>query len=105
MTGAYFQFDNRDGKPLLIKVGISQTGTDGAKLNLQTEATHWDFEKYKQEAELSWEKELSKIEIQTKDDEKKIIFYTALYHCFTHPSLAGDVDGTETRTRFKSSSS
>lgn len=93
MTGAYFQFDNRDGKPLLIKVGISQTSTDGAKLNLETEATHWDFEKYKQDAELSWEKELSKIEIQTKDDEKKIIFYTALYHCFTHPSLACDVDG------------
>ena len=46
-VGAYFQFDNRDGKPLLIKVGISQTGTDGAKLNLETEATHWNFEKYK----------------------------------------------------------
>jgi predicted alpha-1,2-mannosidase len=92
-VGAYFQFDNRDGKPLLIKVGISQTSTDGAKLNLETEATHWDFEKYKQQAELSWEKELSKIEIQTKNDEQKIIFYTALYHCFTHPSLAGDVDG------------
>ncbi len=93
MVGAYFQFDNRDGKPLLIKVGISQTTTDGAKLNLETEAAHWDFEKYKQEAELSWEKELSKIDIQTIDNEQKIIFYTALYHCFTHPSLAGDVDG------------
>ncbi|MBK8366287.1 MAG: GH92 family glycosyl hydrolase [Bacteroidetes bacterium] len=92
-VGAYFQFDNRDGKPLLIKVGISQTGTVGAKLNLETEATHWNFEKYKQDAELSWEKELSKIEIQTKNDEQNIIFYTALYHCFTHPSLAGDVDG------------
>jgi predicted alpha-1,2-mannosidase len=92
-VGAYFQFDNRDGKPLLIKVGISQTGTDGAKLNLEAEATHWNFEKYKQDAELSWEKELSKIEIQTKNDEQNIIFYTALYHCFTHPSLAGDADG------------
>ena len=92
-TAAYFQFDNRDSKPLLIKVGISQTSTDGAKLNLETEATHWDFEKYKQAAESNWEKELSKIEIQTNDAEKKIVFYTALYHCFTHPSLAGDVDG------------
>ena len=93
MTGAYFQFDNRDSKPLLIKVGISQTSTDGAKLNLETEATHWDFDKYKQAAESAWERELSKIEIQTRDEEQKTIFYTALYHCFTHPSLAGDVDG------------
>ena len=92
-VGAYFQFDNRDGKPLLIKVGISQTGTDGAKLNLETEAVHWDFDKYKKTVENKWEKELSKIEIETKDNEKKIIFYSALYHCFTHPSLAGDVDG------------
>jgi len=38
-------------------------------------------------------KELSKIDIETKDNEKVIIFYTALYHCFIHPSVASDVDG------------
>ncbi|MFN8117552.1 MAG: GH92 family glycosyl hydrolase [Bacteroidia bacterium] len=92
-VGACLQFDNKDNSPLLIKVCISQTSTDGAKLNLETEATHWDFEKYKQAAETQWDKELSKIDIETADNEKKIIFYTALYHCFTHPSLAGDVDG------------
>ncbi|MBP8033886.1 MAG: GH92 family glycosyl hydrolase, partial [Bacteroidia bacterium] len=92
-VGACLQFNNRDNTPLLIKVGVSQTSTDGAKLNLESEATHWNFEKYKQDAESLWEKELSKIHIETVDNEKKIIFYTALYHCFTHPSLAGDVDG------------
>jgi predicted alpha-1,2-mannosidase len=92
-VGACLQFDNRDNTPLLIKVGVSQTSTDGAKLNLESEAPHWNFEKYKQDAESLWEKELSKIHIETADNEKKIIFYTALYHCFTHPSLAGDVDG------------
>ncbi|MES2762689.1 MAG: GH92 family glycosyl hydrolase [Bacteroidota bacterium] len=91
--GGYLQFDMRDGKPLIIKTGISQTSTDGAKRNLEAEAVHWNFEKYKSDAEKSWEKELSKIEVQTKDPEKQVIFYTALYHCFTHPSLAGDVDG------------
>ncbi len=87
------QFNNKDGKPLLVKVGISQTGIEGAKKNLDAEATHWDFEQYKTAAELQWEKELSKIDIQTNDDNKKTIFYTALYHCFIHPSLASDVDG------------
>ncbi len=100
-TGALLQFDNKDGKPLLVKVGISQTGEEGALKNLDAEATHWNFDKYKQEAETLWEKELSKIEIQTADDEKKIIFYTALYHCFTHPSLAGDVDGKYRGRDFK----
>ncbi|MDF2452186.1 MAG: putative hybrid glycoside hydrolase, group 92(-20) family protein precursor [Bacteroidota bacterium] len=90
---AILQFDNSDHKPLMIKVGISQTGIEGATKNLAAEARHWDFEKYKLDAEKNWEKELSKIDISTKDAEKATVFYTALYHCLIHPSLAGDVDG------------
>lgn len=101
ITGGIFQFDVSDGKPVMIKVAISQTNTDGAKKNLEAEATHWDFEKYKQDAEKSWEKELSKIEIQTRDAEKLITFYSALYHCMIHPSLAGDVDGKYRGRDFK----
>ena len=101
ITGGVFEFDMKDQKPLLIKVGISQTSIEGAKLNLQTEAPHWDFEKYKLNAEKAWEKELSKIEITTTDPEKLVTFYTALYHCMTHPSLAGDVDGKYRGRDFK----
>ena len=100
-TGGFFQFDMRDGKPLIIKVGISQTGIAGAKKNLEAEAKHWDFDAYKQEAEKSWEKKLSKIDVKTTDPEKKITFYTALYHCMIHPSLAGDVDGKYRGRDFK----
>jgi predicted alpha-1,2-mannosidase len=100
-TGGFFQFDVRDGKPLIIKVGISQTGIAGAKKNLEAEAKHWSFDAYKQDAENSWEKELSKIDIKTNDSEKKITFYTALYHCMIHPSLAGDVDGKYRGRDFK----
>ena len=100
-TAALIQFDNKNGAPLEIKTGISQTSIDGAIKNLEAEAMHWGFEKYKQDAEMMWEKELSKIEIQTKDEQKAIIFYTALYHCFVHPSLAGDVDGKYRGRDFK----
>ena len=96
-----FMFDVSDGKPLMIKVGISQTSTDGAKLNLEAEAKHWNFEKYKQDAAKSWEKELSKIEVETLDTEKITTFYSALYHCMIHPSLAGDVDGKYRGRDFK----
>jgi predicted alpha-1,2-mannosidase len=100
-TAALIQFNNKDQQALTIKVAISQTGIEGAIKNLEAEATHWDFDKYKQDAELQWEKELSKIDIQTNNPEQKIIFYTALYHCFTHPSLAGDVDGKYRGRDFK----
>ncbi|MBI3519660.1 MAG: glycoside hydrolase family 92 protein [Bacteroidetes bacterium] len=91
--GMVLQFDISDDKPLLIKTGISQTSIEGATKNMEAEATHWNFDLYRQDAEKSWNKELSKIDIKTSDPEKATIFYTALYHCFTHPSLAGDVDG------------
>jgi len=90
--GAYFEFDNTDEKPLLVKVGISLVNTDGALKNLNTEAAHWDFDKYKQQADSCWNEQLQKIEVQDDDKNKLTTFYTSLYHCFIHPSLSMDVD-------------
>jgi predicted alpha-1,2-mannosidase len=90
--GAYFRFDMSDGLPLMLKVGISSTGVAGAKKNLETEAQGWDFEKYKSDAAATWNKQLQKIEVPKTNKEKATTFYTALYHCFIHPSLNMDVD-------------
>lgn len=91
--GSVFEFDVSDKKPLMVKVALSGADTDGALKNLTAEASHWDFEKYKTEAEKAWNKELSKIEVQSNDNNKLNIFYTALYHCMIHPSMNSDVDG------------
>lgn len=89
----YFQFNTADEKPLIVKVGISQTDLNGALKNLEVEAPHFNFEIYKDEAKKLWENQLSKIEVKSEDTTKLETFYTALYHCMIHPSLAGDVDG------------
>lgn len=90
--GAYFQFDNTDGKPLLVKASISLVNTDGALKNMLAETPNWDFESYKNKADSIWNKQLHKIEVQDADKDKVATFYTALYHCFIHPSLSMDVD-------------
>lgn len=90
--GAYFRFDVSDGLPLMVKVGISSTDYEGAKQNLEGEASHWDFEKYKMDANFIWNKQLQKIDIPKTNKDKSTVFYTALYHCFIHPSLNMDVD-------------
>lgn len=90
--GAYFKFDVTDNKPLIVKVAISSVSAEGAIKNLTTEAPHWNFEKYKNEAAKIWNTQLSKLEVKDPDKNKLITFYTALYHCFTHPSLNMDVD-------------
>jgi predicted alpha-1,2-mannosidase len=79
--------------PLLVKIGISAVSTENAKLNLETEIPHWDFNKTLDETTKQWEKELSKIQIETTDETKKEIFYTALYHSLLNPNLFTDING------------
>ncbi|MCG9880279.1 MAG: GH92 family glycosyl hydrolase [Bacteroidia bacterium] len=92
-TISYFTFNTKKGEKLSVKVGISLVDEEGAKRNLLTEIPHWDFNKTKQEAEDLWQKELSKIKVKGGTKTEREIFYTALYHCFIHPSTASDIDG------------
>ena len=83
----------KKGDQLLVKVGISFVDWDGAKNNLTTEVAHWDFNKVQKDAKSLWEKELSKVAIETKDHNARTIFYSALYHTALEPVISSDVDG------------
>jgi predicted alpha-1,2-mannosidase len=87
-----FRFDAGDGEPIQVKVAISPTSVEGAKKNFMAEAPHWKFDQYKNEATEIWNRQLQKMEIESKSTDQSSIFYTALYHCFIHPSLNMDVD-------------
>lgn len=80
-------------KQVLVKVGISSVSVDNAIANLDGSLPGWDFEATAQAASDAWEKELSKIRIQSNDSIQKTIFYTALYHTIIHPSLFSDANG------------
>ena len=82
----------KKGEKILVRVALSPTSYEGAKLN-SSEIKHWDFDKVKKEAETLWNKELSKIEVTSDDKDKLAIFYTALYHTMMQPNIAQDLDG------------
>jgi len=63
---------------ILVRVGLSAVSAEGALKNLETEVPGWDFEGVRRAANAAWEKELSKIEIETTRADHKKIFYTAL---------------------------
>jgi len=90
---AYFNFNVKEGEQLKVKVALSPVSTEGALNNMLAEIPHWNFEKVKQEGQQSWNRELSKLKIETLDPEDKIVFYTALYHTFLSPVTYMDVDG------------
>lgn len=91
---AFFSFNTADREQIQVKFSLSALSTNGALENLQAEIPHWDFEKTKNETQEKWNRELSKILVETETEEQKITFYTALYHTMLSPVLFEDVDGS-----------
>lgn len=90
---AQFYFNTRAGEQITIATALSCTGTEGAALNLATEAPHDDFDVYRDEARERWNRELSRIEVTGDNEDDKVKFYTALYHSMLAPTIYCDVDG------------
>ncbi|GHT62155.1 alpha-1 2-mannosidase [Bacteroidia bacterium] len=91
---AYLEFGKTaKGKQVLAKVGISFVDCEGAKNNVDTEITDWDFNSIRKQAQDAWNKELAKVDIQTNSAKEKKIFYTALYHTALEPIISSDADG------------
>ena len=89
---AHFDFTTGNGDKIKIKIGLSAVSMEGAIQNLSAEIPDWNFEKIRAEARKSWEDELSRIKI-TAPDDRKINFYTALYHVLQSPVIYNDADG------------
>lgn len=90
---AFFNFDPAEENELLVQVGISGVSLEGARKNLDAELKDWNFDKVRDAAKQKWNHELSKITIKDPDEQRKAVFYTALYHAFVVPNIYNDVDG------------
>ncbi len=78
---------------LQLKVGISPVSSQNALANIAAEIPGWDFAAVQQAADEKWNKELSKMTIETKDPATRRIFYTSMYHALFAPALFNDVNG------------
>lgn len=91
--GFFTEFETQNQEEVLLKAGISFVSEDGARKNLEKEIPHWSFKQTLEENQDKWEKALSKITVETDDEDSKTIFYTALYRTMLDPRLYSDVDG------------
>ncbi len=80
-------------KQVLLKIGISAVGVQGAATNLQKEIPEWSTTILHFQAEKRWAAELRKIEFKSPEQEVMVNFYTALYHAYLCPTLFTDADG------------
>ena len=91
--GAWLNFAPSE-KPLLMKVALSYTNENGARLNMKTEVPHWDFDQVVAESRREWNGLLNRIEIKTQDLQAKQRFYTDLWHALLGRRTISDVDGS-----------
>jgi len=92
-TGAYISFATKEGEKRLMKVALSYVSTAQARLNLQTELAHWDFDKTVQATRNEWNNWLSKIEIEGGTATEQRRFYTDLWHALQGRRILSDVNG------------
>ncbi len=91
--GVYLKFDTKKDKVILMKVGISYVDANQAKLNIQKELPHWDFDKIVSESTEEWNKYLSRIEIEGGTPKQQQRFYTDLWHSLLGRRIINDVNG------------
>ncbi len=91
---AVFNYQTAANEVILVKVGISGTGIDGARKNLAAEIPGWDFNRVRAAAVRQWEKVFDAVQVQTFDPHIRKTFYANLYLSCLAPTLFNDVDGT-----------
>jgi predicted alpha-1,2-mannosidase len=98
-SGMYVTFDTSANRAVRAKIGLSFVGFTNAYANLSAETPGWDFEAARQRASEAWNDRLASIRVSGAADrraeweDRRVVFYTALYHASIHPSTFNDVNG------------
>ena len=98
---AFVSFETAEDEVIYAKVGISAVSVEGARKNLNAEQPGFDFDKTVADAKAAWNKELGRIDAESKDKTVLRTFYSALYHAMTPPNIYNDVDGKYRGRDFK----
>ncbi len=82
--GGCFWFDPQVTE-VCAKVSISYVSVEKARENMMREIPHWNFFKVVSQAENEWEKLLSRVILEGRDEDKKCVFYSGLYRALNQP--------------------
>jgi predicted alpha-1,2-mannosidase len=91
--GVYVEFATQADEEILMKVGISYVSTEQARLNLETELPHWDFDKTVNASKAAWNQALSRMEVEGGTFLERRRFYTDLWHALQGRRIISDANG------------
>ena len=84
-TGAFVNFKTAKGETVEAVVGTSFISMEQAEANILAEIGNKGFDAVRKENARTWEKELSRIDIESESEADKTVFYTAMYHSMLLP--------------------
>lgn len=91
--GAALSFASAGRLTVQMKVGLSYVSSTQARLNLESEVPHWDFDRVRREADNDWNRWLSRIEVEGGSDRQRTKFHTDIWRALQGGYLTSDVDG------------
>jgi len=83
--GGLLRFKTKAGESVVARVASSFIGVNQAELNLETEIGDRNFEQVQRIAKDYWNLLMSRIKVESQDEEKLRTFYTALYRTMLFP--------------------
>ena len=90
-----YYYKVRAGESITLRTALSGVSEAGALKNLNAEAAHNDFDRYRQRAAALWSQRLGQIHLSSDTpDSLQTTFYTALYRAQICPTLYSDIDGS-----------
>jgi predicted alpha-1,2-mannosidase len=92
-AGLILGYQTGEQERIEMKVGLSYTSIENARLNLQAEAATLHFDGAKKAAQNEWQTELGKMKVSSNNETDKVKFYTGLYHALLGRGIASDING------------
>ncbi|MFC3120605.1 GH92 family glycosyl hydrolase [Agaribacter flavus] len=99
-VGAIVKFSTKRGEQVNVKVASSFISLEQAELNLAREIGQDDFDTTKQKGFDVWQKELSKIQIESADLDKVKTFYSSLYRLLLFPRSFYEFDENDSLVHY-----
>lgn len=92
-AGLYLTFATKEQEAVTVRIGLSYTSVENARLNMQHEAATISFDQARQQARQKWSEYLGRITVSGGAKADRTKFYTGLYHAVLGRGLASDVNG------------
>lgn len=92
-VGVSAQYRVKSGEMLKVKMAVSYTSIANARINMDTECNHWDFDQVREDSRNEWNNWMGNIEVKGGTRNQQVKFYTDLWHVLLGRHKLNDYSG------------